>query len=195
MGERCGTGSVEATPTGRASFQPIIARAAPDVTPSAVELAQSALPSQTASSDTERHTFNGGLTRPFLHRTLQLQWHRARKIVCDAGRGSCMVLLIPSPPAIPILLFPSTPLRPLRHANWSSDAVAAQLDATHGPNVDLGSSNSGGMALDMSSLAEDTPLANACCFSSLSVYLVFKHYRHAASSHHPQPEPHFTSPF
>jgi hypothetical protein len=51
------------------------------------------------------------------------------------------------------------------HAEWSQTNRPAQLDATHGPNVDLGSSSSGGMALTISSLAEYTSyffLTNVC---------------------------------
>ncbi|KAF1917744.1 hypothetical protein BDU57DRAFT_175859 [Ampelomyces quisqualis] len=50
----------------------------------------------------------------------------------------------------------STPRWLARDAEWSQASRAAQLHATHGPNVDLGSRNSGGMALTISSLAEYT---------------------------------------
>lgn len=51
----------------------------------------------------------------------------------------------------------------LRDAEWSTEAGQAQLDATHGPNGDLGSSGSGGMALTILGLVEHTLLMNTCC--------------------------------
>jgi hypothetical protein len=57
---------------------------------------------------------------------------------------------------------PLTPRPPIRDAEWSQSSRTSQLDATHGPNVDLGSMSSGGMALTISSLAEYTSLVNVC---------------------------------
>ncbi|KAH7411958.1 hypothetical protein DE146DRAFT_259516 [Phaeosphaeria sp. MPI-PUGE-AT-0046c] len=51
---------------------------------------------------------------------------------------------------------PSTPQSLIRDAEWFQSTRTGQLDATHGPNVDLGSTSSGGMALTISSLAEYT---------------------------------------
>lgn len=79
-----------------------------------------------------------------------------RKIVCDACCGSCMVVLLPVFTCSATLTPPSTPQSLIRDAEWFQSTRASQLDATRGPNVDLGSMNSGGMALTISSLAEYT---------------------------------------
>lgn len=54
------------------------------------------------------------------------------------------------------LTTPSTPQSLIRDAEWLHSTRTSQLEATHGPNVDLGSTSSGGMALTILSLAEYT---------------------------------------
>jgi hypothetical protein len=93
-----------------------------------------------------------------------------RKIVCDACCGSCMVFLRTIFTCGATLTPPSTPRTPICDSEWWHSSWPARLDATHGPNVDLGSSmRSGGMALTISSLAEYTLLMNACIHSLIYI--------------------------